>query len=723
MMVAQELIMVCVDNSVCSIKFPSMLDAIYLYCHAKLKWPWLLTVLNHLVDGFFLLVILMRSWIAFKVSRAGFSKWDQVCPDAKIRNLNDREMAAWMEARKLWDEKEQEKSSMLRHKVRVRVVKISGEDAGMLKGEIGEKGVWNAICGCSRDKAPGPDGEVLGDVQNAFIKGRSILNGVLIANETVEYLMKSKGKCLVFKKSASTSILVNGYPTKEFGLERGVRQGDPLSLFLFILEAEGLNALVSEAVEKGIFKGIAVGADRAVVSHLQYADDTIFFSEWSKENVKALMCILKCFEEVSGLKVNYNKSKEWFREPRGKVSGEMGGLMGFLQLVFLYNDRRDIWQWKFNEDEGFAVNIFVWRALKSSLPVPEELDKKGIDLDTFLCACCDSVVESCEHRLDMCSMAIAVALSDLAKWLIFSPWVFGGGVIIGCVLIGVVVMVDIPWVFGGGVIIGCVLIGVVVMVDMLVSHRLARRFHLSESLRMVGIILAYMFGIILGHGFSQLGHGNFELWAYRARMYGIVDWRHDSPVGQFVSVGVAGATIFHIKHAVAGSSIRDVRYRLHPAIITRKEIAAAGDLKKPRLPRKKKVIETADMKLTFEELRKGKTQAAADYEYNKAPGIKYKVFSLALNLNRLLVAEAQVFITALVALNLNRLLVAEAQVFITALDPERKAKVLPKIIFEALQKATENYTIEVTPDDRASVLQHGWLFVFIGKELYVGSTK
>nr|GEY18676.1 LINE-1 reverse transcriptase like [Tanacetum cinerariifolium] len=581
MMVAQELIMVCVDNSVCSIKFPSMLDAIYLYCHAKLKT--IVGVVAMAIDGF----------EPFGRRLLPTSNPDEImdCVQgylpclvlyyAKIRNLNDREMAAWMEARKLWDEKEQEKSSMLRHKVRVRVVKISGEDAGMLKGEIGEKGVWNAICGCSRDKAPGPDGEVLGDVQNAFIKGRSILNGVLIANETVEYLMKSKGKCLVFKKSASTSILVNGYPTKEFGLERGVRQGDPLSLFLFILEAEGLNALVSEAVEKGIFKGIAVGADRAVVSHLQYADDTIFFSEWSKENVKALMCILKCFEEVSGLKVNYNKSKEWFREPRGKVSGEMGGLMGFLQLVFLYNDRRDIWQWKFNEDEGFAVNIFVWRALKSSLPVPEELDKK------------------------------AVALSDLAKWLIFSPWVFGGGVIIGCVLIGVVVMVD-----------------------MLVSHRLARRFHLSESLRMVGIILAYMFGIILGHGFSQLGHGNFELWAYRARMYGIVDWRHDSPVGQFVSVGVAGATIFvnnnqnsHIKHAVAGSSIRDVRYRLHPAIITRKEIAAAGDLKKPRLPRKKKVIETADMKLTFEELRKGKTQAAADYEYNKAPGIKYKVFS------------------------------------------------------------------------------------------------
>ncbi|GKE54423.1 reverse transcriptase domain, reverse transcriptase zinc-binding domain protein [Tanacetum coccineum] len=184
----------------------------------------------------------------------------------------------------------------------------------------------------------------LGDFRPISLIGRFILDGVLIANETVDFLKKTKRKCLVFKVdfekaydsinwrflddimkrmgfgskwckwvrnclAASTSILVNGSPTEEFVLERGVRQRDPLSPFLFILAAEGLNALVSEAVEKGIFKGVAVGADRVIVSHLQYADDTIFFGEWSKENAKALMCILQCFEEVSGLKVNYNKSK------------------------------------------------------------------------------------------------------------------------------------------------------------------------------------------------------------------------------------------------------------------------------------------------------------------------------------------------------------------------------------------------------------------------------
>ncbi|XP_071719242.1 uncharacterized protein [Rutidosis leptorrhynchoides] len=89
---------------------------------------------------------------------------------------------------------------------------------------------------------------------------------------------------------------------------RGVRQGDPLSSFLFILAAKGLNILTKAAVDRGLFKGIEIGKDKIMVSHLQYADDTMFFSEWSKSNARNLINILKCSELASGLKVNFHKS-------------------------------------------------------------------------------------------------------------------------------------------------------------------------------------------------------------------------------------------------------------------------------------------------------------------------------------------------------------------------------------------------------------------------------
>ncbi|XP_071705147.1 uncharacterized mitochondrial protein AtMg01250-like [Rutidosis leptorrhynchoides] len=109
-------------------------------------------------------------------------------------------------------------------------------------------------------------------------------------------------------KSASISILVNGSPTNEFSLEKGVRQGDPLSPYLFIMVAEGLNLLIKRAIDVGLIKGVEVRNENILVSHLQYADDTIFFGEWSRRNACNVMKLLKCFEKLSGLKVNFLKS-------------------------------------------------------------------------------------------------------------------------------------------------------------------------------------------------------------------------------------------------------------------------------------------------------------------------------------------------------------------------------------------------------------------------------
>jgi hypothetical protein len=76
--------------------------------------------------------------------------------------------------------------------------------------------------------------------------------------------------------TATASVLVNGSHTDEFPLERGLRQDDPLSLFLFLLGAEGLNVLMKSLVEANLFMGYNVGGQDAIcVSHLQFDDDTL----------------------------------------------------------------------------------------------------------------------------------------------------------------------------------------------------------------------------------------------------------------------------------------------------------------------------------------------------------------------------------------------------------------------------------------------------------------
>ena len=66
------------------------------------------------------------------------------------------------------------------------------------------------------------------------------------------------------------TVLVNGSPTKEFSLERGLRQGDPLSPFLFLIVAEGLHVMMNSIAEQGMFAPYMIGAHEDVdISHLQ----------------------------------------------------------------------------------------------------------------------------------------------------------------------------------------------------------------------------------------------------------------------------------------------------------------------------------------------------------------------------------------------------------------------------------------------------------------------
>lgn len=93
---------------------------------------------------------------------------------------------------------------------------------------------------------------------------------------------------------------------------RGTRKGTPLPLapFLFLIVAEGLNGLFMNVVKLGKFKGFKVGRnDYVEVFLLQFADDTLFMGEANLQNTVVIKCVLRCFELISRLKVNFNKSK------------------------------------------------------------------------------------------------------------------------------------------------------------------------------------------------------------------------------------------------------------------------------------------------------------------------------------------------------------------------------------------------------------------------------
>ncbi|XP_071686832.1 uncharacterized protein [Rutidosis leptorrhynchoides] len=111
--------------------------------------------------------------------------------------------------------------------------------------------------------------------------------------------------CLV---NARTSILVNGSPTGEFTLFRGLRQGDPLSPFIFLVVMEGLHLCINNKVDSSAISGVKVGKPHINIFHLFYGDDTIILSEWNRDNLANTIIVLNEFYRFSGLKINVAKS-------------------------------------------------------------------------------------------------------------------------------------------------------------------------------------------------------------------------------------------------------------------------------------------------------------------------------------------------------------------------------------------------------------------------------
>ncbi|GAU37021.1 hypothetical protein TSUD_207270 [Trifolium subterraneum] len=133
----------------------------------------------------------------------------------------------------------------------------------------------------------------------------SFLERMMIKMGFAEGWLKWMRTCIC---QSSMSVLVNGSSTKDFNVFKGLRQGDPLSPFLFLIVAEGLTGMVRRAVELGKFKGYKV-SESIQFQILQFADDMILMGENSWDNLWTIKTVLRGFEMVSGLKINFNKSK------------------------------------------------------------------------------------------------------------------------------------------------------------------------------------------------------------------------------------------------------------------------------------------------------------------------------------------------------------------------------------------------------------------------------
>lgn len=104
-------------------------------------------------------------------------------------------------------------------------------------------------------------------------------------------------KCV---SSVSYKVKVNGNLSEFFSPKRGLRQGDPLSPYLFLLCAEGFSALLQEAEQNGSIKGVKICLRVPSVSHLLFADDSLLLVKANRENAVQIQRILEMYEQVSG---------------------------------------------------------------------------------------------------------------------------------------------------------------------------------------------------------------------------------------------------------------------------------------------------------------------------------------------------------------------------------------------------------------------------------------
>ncbi|KAK1693140.1 hypothetical protein QYE76_009837 [Lolium multiflorum] len=232
---------------------------------------------------------------------------------------------------------------------------------------------------------------VISPNQTAFIKGRNILEGPLALIEVIHELRSKKlGGILLkldFEKAydrvnwdflaevlrrkgfneayihrimqlvsgGQTAISINGEIGPYFRNKPGVRQGDPLSPLLFNFIGEALSGILTAASEAGHIHGVVPHLIPGGISHLQYADDTLILIQNDEQSILNLKFLLLCFEDMSGLKINFHKSEvivlDAHAEEQTRIANKFNCKQGAFPFIYLglpISDRKlSLEQWLF----------------------------------------------------------------------------------------------------------------------------------------------------------------------------------------------------------------------------------------------------------------------------------------------------------------------------------------------------------------------------------------
>jgi hypothetical protein len=108
--------------------------------------------------------------------------------------------------------------------------------------------------------------------------------------------------------SVSFAILFNDECLANFTPSRGIRQGDPISLYLFVLAAEGLSCLLKSRNQSSGLEGIMVGPSASMVSHLLFTNDSLLFFTATRESAEEVKEVLHLYCRASGQQINFHKS-------------------------------------------------------------------------------------------------------------------------------------------------------------------------------------------------------------------------------------------------------------------------------------------------------------------------------------------------------------------------------------------------------------------------------